>query len=411
LREGDVTQVNVNAFDFCRKPDARPARVVALTNTAVILADLANPPGGFTDAEYRAFGMTMDTLVHPLNTAVFGTPSDIDGNGRVAILFTKAVNELTPFGSTGGIVLGFFYSRDLLPRESSSGGCAGSNVGELFYLMVPDTGGVVSDRRSKSFVERLAVGTIAHEFQHLINSSRRLYVNNSPSPNEELWLNEGLSHIAEELLFYRVSQLTPRQNLGASALQTGTGAREAFDTHGRGNLTRYQQYLRAPDLNSPISTQDFLATRGATWSYLRFLADRSGTTDGDLWYRIVNSQLTGLQNLDRALGGATSGLTALGLLRDWSASVLVDDHVPQTEVAFQQPSWDFVTGMPEVGLSSGVALGTLTNGLMQASSLRAGGSAYTRFGVPENQEALIRVTGASGRPISPGIRLTIVRTR
>jgi Big-like domain-containing protein len=395
LKEGDLAPVNVNAFGFCANPEMRSARVAAITERAVILADLENPPGGFTDAEYRAFGITMDTLVHPLDTEVFGEPSDIDGR--------------TPRGSNSGIVLGFFYSRDLLPKQGATTICPGSNVGEMFYVVVPDTGGVLSDRRSKDFVANVVVGTIAHEYQHLISASRRLYVTRTSSPIEELWLNEGLSHIAEELLFYRVSKLAPRQNLGAAALYVGSAVRDAFELYGRSNVARYSQYLRSPELNSPISTEDFIATRGAAWSFLRYVADQQGPTDSDLWHRIVNGQTTGMDNLDHALAG--SGFTTLGLLRDWSASVFADDYVPEAKMAFQQLSWDFVSGMPAVGLAFPLAPVTLINGLLTATPLRAGGSSYMRFGVGQSQEALLRVTGASGRALPAGVRLTVVRTR
>jgi len=408
-REGDLTTVNVNAFDFCADPDLRTARVVAITNSAVILADTANPAGGFTDAEYRAFGVAMDTLVFPVDTTAFGAPMDIDGNGRVAILFTRAVNELTQRGSTSGVALGFFYMRDLLPRQSTLGACPGSNVREMFYLLVPDPTAVASDARSKSFVESVVVSTIAHEFQHLINASRRLYVTNAPSVNEEVWLNEGLSHIAEELVFYRASNLGPRQNIGASQLQTGSATRAAFETFLIGNFGRYLQFLRAPEVNSPIGSDDLLATRGATWAFLRYLADRAGATDGDLWYRLVNSQLTGVSNIEAAV--SETGLTVLGALRDWSISVFADDNIPSGSVDFQQPSWNFVTGVPAVGLTFALTPAVLTNGLFRTFPLLAAGSSYMVFGVPQNQEALIQVTGSAGAPIPPGVRLLVMRTK
>lgn len=407
-REGDLASVNVNAFEFCSDPVLRTARIAAITNSAVILSDTSNPAGGFTDAEYRAIGIAMDTLVNPVDTTAFGAPTDIDGNGRVTILFTRAVNELTPRGS-GGIALGFFYARDLLPKESAIGSCPGSNVREMFYVLVPDPEGEVGDPRSKTFVQNVTVSTIAHEYQHLINSSRRLYVNKTASASEEVWLNEGLSHIAEELVFYRASGLGPRQNIGASQLQPGSETRAAFDTFLRGNFGRYHAYLRAPEVNSPIASDDLVTTRGATWAFLRYVADHAGQTDGDLWRRLVNSQLTGVSNIEAALQG--TGLTMLGTLRDWSMSVYADDNLSGGNAAFQQPSWDFITGMPAVGLTFGLTPVALTNGVLRAFPLRAAGSSYMRFSVPQNQEALIQVTGASGTTIPPGVRLMLVRTR
>jgi hypothetical protein len=408
LREGDRTSVNVNAFEFCSNPQPITARVAAITETAVILADADNPPGGFTDDEYRAFGIAMDTLVSPIDTVAFGAPSDIDGNGRVAILFTKAVNEITPGGSEGGIALGFFYARDLLPRFGAGGSCPGSNVGEMFYILVPDPNAVFGDARSKAFVGNAVVSTIAHEYQHLINASRRIYVTNAPSASEEVWLDEGLSHIAEELVFYRASGLQPRQNISATQLVAGSPTRELFDLLMRGNLARYQQYLRLPGVNSPLSTEDLLGTRGATWALLRYLADRAGPTDGDLWYRLANSQRTGFANLQAALSQAP--FPVLNAIGDWSIALLADDQLPSGP-EFQQTSWNFVSAMPAVGMGFDLLPNALINALPVSATLRAGGSLYYRFAVQQGQEALIQFTGFSGAAMPAALRLTVLRTR
>lgn len=404
LKENDETRVNTNPSDFCANPRSTPARVAAITQTAVILSDMENPPGGFTDEEYRAIGATIDTLAHPVVTAAFGAPTDIDGNDRIVVLFTKAVNAITPRGSSGA-VLGFFFSRDLLP-QSGANGCAGSNVGEMFYVMVPDPTAVVSDARSKAFVSSIVASTIAHELQHLINSSRRLYVTNASETNEELWLNEGLSHIAEELAFYRASGLSPRQNLDSSTIKA-SGQRAMLDLYQRGNFRRLEAYLRAPDSNAPMAENDQLATRGSAWAFLRYLADRSRATDGDLWRRLVDSPVTGARNLDEVLQG--TGLTTLGLLEEWSRAVVSDDIIPGTTA--QQPSWSFVTAMPLAGYPFSLSPYALQNGTLFVIPVRGSSSFYGRFAVTAGQQALIQATGPGGGTIPPGMRLTIIRIK
>ena len=101
----------------------------------------------------------------------------------------------------------------------------------------------------------------------------------------------------------------------------------------------------------------------------------------------------------------------LGALRDWSVSIFTDDVLQGAGAAFQQPSWNFVTGMPAVGLSFGLAPAILTNGLLREFGLRAAGSSYFRFAVPQNQEALIQVTGVARTPIPAGVGLLLVRTK
>ena len=410
--EGQVVSLNVNALSFCGGVDARNGRIVAISRTAIIIADVANPEGGFTDDEYRALGAQLDTLITPIDTAAFGSPTDIDHNGRVAVFFTRAVNELTPSGSPGGVVLGFYYLRDLLPRRSSFGDCPGSNGGEMFYLLVPDPLATVNgNARAKAFVSSTIVGTLAHEYQHLINASRRMYVTDAIRVDEDVWLNEGLSHIAEELVFYRAAGLQPRANIDGSQLALGSAARTAFDNYQRSNFARYQQFLRLPESNSPLADDDQLATRGATWSFLRYLVDRVRTADGDFWRKVVNSRWTGAVNLDSALAG--TGVTTLSAMRDWSTAVIADDHPSTTSAALQQPSWNFISSFAGAGgtLSFALVPRVLFDGLSTAVGVVGGGTSYLRFGVAQNREALIQASALGGGPLPAGIRLTLVRIK
>jgi hypothetical protein len=406
-RVGDQVSVNVNAFEFCTDPTTRTARVTALTSGTMILEDTSNPAGGFTDEEYAAIAATVDTLVVPVNTAAFGEPTDIDGNSRIAILFTRAVNELTPPGS-GGVVLGFYYSRDLLPLSGVTGECPGSNAAEMFYVMVPDPNAVLGDARTKVYVQGIAISTIAHELQHLINASRRMYVTRAQEALEETWLSEGLSHIAEELVFYRASGLAPRQNIGGEQLAQGSHARDMHELFMRGNFGRYALFLDGTHLNSPMAGNDQLATRGASWALLRYVADRAGAVDGDLWRRLVDGRNTGAANLADALAG--SGLTVTSALKDWSAAVAVDDLDTAIAPALTQPSWQFSTSMDLLGYRPGPATFALRDGRPLSFQVRAGGSVYFVFGLDAGREALVQISSGGG-VAQPGMRLTLVRTR
>ena len=189
---GDLLKLNANALNFCAAPsasDIRVGRVAAVTNKAIVVTDTANPAGGFTDDEFRSIGVTFDTLVDPTDRAAFGDPTDIDNNGHVILFFTRAVNELTGARIVGNhawiLLRAGSASAAQLRHQFPGTPCPGSNVAEMVYLEVPDTGGVVNGRRaSKSEVVTSTNGTVAHEYQHLINTSRRLYVNNSPNLEE-----------------------------------------------------------------------------------------------------------------------------------------------------------------------------------------------------------------------------------
>ena len=281
LNVGDVISLNVNGSVSCSSPVYHGARVVAVGSRAIILNDTLNPKNGFTTGDFQRYAARFDTLVYPLDVANFGEPTDIDKNGHIAILFTRAVNELTPTRSLS-YVGGFAFSRDLFPttKTARAQACPASNEGEYFYMLTPDPAGTINQNaRTTGFVDSVTTSVLAHEFQHIINSSRRLYVNNTPA-FEDKWLDEGLAHIAEELLYYRESGLTPRLNIDIAGARSGATARNAFNNDMSGNASRYKTYLQRITTNSPYSPDDSLPTRGAIWSLLRYAVDRLDATDG-----------------------------------------------------------------------------------------------------------------------------------
>jgi hypothetical protein len=383
---GDTVSLNTKTgttlADACTTPDIRRGRVVAITTNSIVVDDINNPTGGYTDAEYLTVGMQFDT-VFTMDVAAFGQPTDIDSNGKIIMFFTRAVNELTPAGSQS-VVGGFFYGRDLFPKVDSpqlgpGSGCATSNVAEMFYLLVPDPNGVVNGNvRTKTFVSHLTVSTTAHEFQHLINASRRLYVNTAATDFEVVWLNEGLSHIAEELLFYNQSAgLAPRMDIDSTRFLGSQKNVDAYNYDQQSNFGRFRSYLNKPSINSPYAPNDSLATRGATWSFLRYAADHRGSSDGDTWQKLVNSTTTGLTNLQNVFG---SGLQAI--FRDWAVANIADD-VPGSVAEWQHPSWNFRSVYTFIPSVKAYPLSTVTvgDGSPLSVTLNGGGTAYVRFSV------------------------------
>jgi hypothetical protein len=393
---GDRMTLNTNSLDYCVNAQMRTGRVVAVTQHAVVLADTANPANGFSDAEYAAYGAAFDTVSYLVDVANFGEPTDIDNNGgRVILFFTHAVNE------NGAGVLGFFFGRDLLPKVGEFGSCPGSNVGEIVNLFVPD------NVTPKSYVTTKIVGTLSHEFQHLINAARRLYINKSAAISEERWLNEGLSHIAEELTFYRASGLTPRQNIGSAALASGSPA-TAFSLYGTDNISRLREYIRSPDTQSPIGVDDNdddFGTRGAIWSYLRYVADqRFSQTESTLWAKLVNSNSAGLQNLYDVVGS-----DARAMMHDWTLAILLDDFATGVAAKYQMPSWNYRQVASPYGLT--LKWSPLTNNATTTVTLQAGGTSFARFATSANVDAYVTAGGISGTGLPPHVLLALVRTK
>jgi hypothetical protein len=244
----------------------------------------------------------------------------------------------------------------------------------------------------------------------MINAGRRLYVNGVGQNWEERWLDEGLAHVAEELNFWKASGLSPRSNLTAS-IYSDPRALAAYSTFEANNHARYRTYLGRTELQSPIgfdSFDDDLQTRGAIWSFLRFVADHQPAgTENAFWFKLVNSTTSGVANLTNALG-----TSPYGLMRDWAISLYLDDNAANVDPRFQQPSWNMRSVLTNGGVSLGYPLSTRTmnNNGTQSVLLAGNGAAFLRFAVPDGQEALLTAT-TGGQPIPSTVQLAVVRVR
>ena len=411
---GSLLNLNVG-LEFCDAPVYRTGRVVAVSSRAVIVADTGNPANGLSTADYEHVAATFDTLIYPVNTAAFGVPGDVDGNGRSVIFYTRAVNELTP-ANADYVVGGFFYGRDLFPRTSDERfeePCGGSNFAEMFYMLAADPTGVVNGNvRSVEDVKESTIGTVGHEFQHLISASRRLYEVDGISGtdwSEDTWLNEGLSHIAEELLFYHRAQRVPGSNIGSSVLAEGQIGRAAYIEFQGNNFGRFELYLENPDQDSPydaaFGVEDDLSTRGGAWGFLRYAADRRGGDENTLWYNLVNSNLVGMANLRSQLG------EPIPLLRDFAVSLYTDDSGVPVPALLTQPSWNHRSLYGAVRGAYPLEVAELVSGSPVSYTLVAGGAAFLRAGVPAGQRASVELTGGGGAVPPATLHVTVVRTR
>lgn len=408
LSVGDLVQLNTNT-EPCTSASMATGRVIATSARSIVVADTSNPPGGFSNADYARIAVTYDTLVATVEDAAFGTPTDIDANGKVIIFFTRAVNALTASGATS-VVGGYFHPRDLLPQVYNGQlYCPASNEREMIYMPVPDPNGAVNGNTfSVGFIDSLTVGTLAHENQHLVNFGRRVYVNDATT-DEEPWLNEGLSDIAQELVFYRAAGLAPRQNIGAEHFGTQPFD-ELFSMYMAPNFGRLAVFLQQPQRYSPFSSSDQAGTYGAAWAFLRYAADHQAGGDGDVWLRLVNSPFAGLENIANVFGPNLAQM-----FNAWSLSLYTDDATPGVDSMYVEPSWNLRSAYPALPASAQPypllgAVGVLSDGQAQSVSLTSGASAYFRFSITSGGSAAIRLTTKGLMPPLT-VQATIVRTR
>lgn len=396
---GQIFPINVNLVgNTCSAAKVlHPAMVVAVLPHVIVLADTLAPAGGYTSAEMAAFGQAFEVTGYGLDTLNFGAPSDIDNNGAVAVLFTPGVNTIPT--SPGTVVLGLQAGRDVFPLSL----CQGSNEGEMFYLPVPDLNRTLNGNYiNKASLSNGVQGTLVHEFQHLINIGRRAYVNNA-DVSEEVWLNEGLSHIAEELLYYKVSGNTPGQNVDLPKVQSSQAQLDAINAYQVSNLGRLRSYMTAPETNSPYAQNDDLATRGATWQLLRYAADRKGGPGADTWRALVNSTTAGTANFNAVFGNIVTQT------RDWAVAQYVDDTGLGVPSIYTNPSWNFRSLEPAINSGVFPLLTRSLGNLPIDITLVGGGAAYVRFQV-STSPATITLT-SSGQALPAGVDVILVRTK
>jgi hypothetical protein len=401
---GSIVQLNANLTGgACDAKQLRGAKVITVLPHTILVIDTLAPAGGYTNAELIAFATSFDTLGYGLDTLNFGLPSDIDLNGRVLIFFTPGVNQIP--GPPGGFIGGLFYGRDLITATGPNG-CAGSNEGEMFYMPIPDPNQTINGNyKDKTALSNVVLATLVHEFQHLINAGRRQFVNHAPT-SEEIWLNEGLSHVAEELLYYRVSGNSPRANLSLTLLRSSQAQVDAFNIYELQNFGRLLSYLTAPTANSPFSQVDGLAMRGAIWGLLRYSADRKGGPERNTWQALVNTTASGQANFNTVFGDLIS------MTRDWTVAQFLDDSGLLEPDKYTNPSWNFRSIYPALTTPSRFPIATvaLGNAAPVTLTLNGGSPAYMRFRIAASVFATVAST-AFGQPVGPGVDFILVRTQ
>jgi hypothetical protein len=284
---------------------AVPATARYVGRQAAIYLDDAVPAGGLTPAELDTLGALFDQQIHPLDTTAFGRESDVDGDGLVSVLLTDAVNALSG-DCREGVVLGYFLGLDLLPAEP------GSNGAEVFYSRVPDAS-VPACQHTRAAVLRELPRVFIHEFQHMISFNQHVLVRGGGA--EHVWLNEALSHFAEEL--------GGRYLTGTGALGDAPSRATQFQ---RVNVLNAFDYLADPEsyfLVVPGTSFGSTPERGAGWLFVRWLADHYG--DGSVAGTPVTRALLARSAVGAANVEAVAGRPFAELVGAWQLANFLDD--------------------------------------------------------------------------------------
>jgi hypothetical protein len=384
------------------------AVVKAVTARAVIAQDVAAPARGFTDADFRAIGAEFDQLTYPTVARWFGAPSDINADGHITILYTPQINRLTPMGSLG-YVGGFFFASDLLPRTrpGDSVRCDSSNEQEIFYLLAPDPDGMVNGNRfSVQTALESTRGTIAHELQHMVNQGVR-QSSTGPIVLETAWLNEGLSHFAEELVGRAARSFADARRLTWNDVLTDL---DDFDSFFRQNLIRYRQWMERPFELSPVSSgvANQLGSRGAAWALLRYATDHYSRGDAPAFVRaLVAGPEIDVKNLE-----ARTRVPFDELLPGFLVANFADGLVTGLEARYTFPTWSMRDVM--TNLNGGLyplRVVSLPNSVATESP-SGSGNYFLWSRAPNAGTGAFRMLANTGTPVEfPGARVYVVRVR
>ncbi len=163
------------------------AKLVKMTDKTAIYVDEA-----LEDSDDAKLAKATEVLnkfeneIKPTVNLTFGDepPVGVDGDSRMSIVLLD-IDKNT---------IGYFWAIDLYENRNS-GSYIYSNEGKFLYMDYNISGSNL-------------YGTIAHEFQHMINyyQKNKTLAYDATRVNEDTWINEGLSMFSEEVCGYSVPQ-------------------------------------------------------------------------------------------------------------------------------------------------------------------------------------------------------------
>jgi len=317
----------------------------------ILVEDTDVPAGGLGPEDWAALLPQLDQVIVPVDTAYFGGYDDIDGNGRVVVLFTPRLNALSAPGAGG--IGGFFLPLDLSASGAGGGGlkgpggeiCPASNEAELIYLAAADPQGLAGPAIPVDRALRNARGLVAHELQHLINAERRVLQGDAGfDGREEVWLDEGLSTLAEEVTGLAFIARSVGGNYTFAEVANTRSELDAFNAFQINNFFNLSLYLFNSAQAPVISKVDFggaggLQMRGFAWFLLRWLGDHS-PGDERVLFKTLDSggpdAHRGIDNLERATVRSWDEILA-----DFAVAVATDDAgIDGIDDRFQVLTWE-----------------------------------------------------------------------
>ncbi len=293
----------------------------------------------FQTTDWQNLATLWESQIYPSDTGIFGPPSDVDGNGKLIVLFTDKLGA----SSNGGVMAGYFWAGDLFGPDTSPGcncGTAGapactatgslafpfrgSNGADMFVMNTPNNLTTANYKLADALTQVIP-STLAHEFQHLINFNLHCLLPPNDCVVEETWLNEAMSKVAEdEAGFGWHTSVTAAKEYLMLAPSSGTYTYTSYDT---ASMTAW-----------PAAGGDPVGNYEGVHSFLRYHTDQHGTAlltalSGD---PSTGNLLAGKANLAWALGATFESAMA-----DFATAVAFSNEtfVPDPRFDYTGAAW------------------------------------------------------------------------
>lgn len=237
-----------------------------------------------------------DGLIYPKIREYFGTEPDIDGDPKVFIM-------LDDIRDGSGSFRGYFWAGNQFPRTSQ----AMSNEKELLNIdMFP----------SFALATKETLGTVAHEFTHMVIYNEGYWVENGVLKGLERWLEEGLTQYGQYLF---------------NGLYT----------------TNLDQFIKYPDtiLADNRISETWLGPNpfpnyGASFLWMFYLVEKYGGSNTSNFLRnIVRNREGGMKTIDAVL--TPFGTTAAKVFSDWAIANYLDKTVKRDGSTLNDGKWGY----------------------------------------------------------------------
>jgi immune inhibitor A len=225
------------------------------------------------DGDIRAVVDTFENKISPTDREFFGSEwsPGIDGDPHVYILWTRGLGSNTA---------GYYSPADEVSRKAHPY----SNQHEMFYM----------NADAMELTDSFVLSVLAHEFQHMIHWNA--------DPNEDTWVNEGFSVLAETLNGY------------------GVGGMD-------------WAYTNQPDLQltawTDINDNEVAGHYGGAFLFMNYFLGRFGSEATQALVRSPLNGLVGIDEIFRQLGiqepSGTRVLVSEDVMADFGAALLVQD--------------------------------------------------------------------------------------